>query len=136
LFYVIAASAGILVWIVVSSTSGLAGSVGLDRVFQVGMPALCMMSALMGLFFAGPRMAMGMVPLAAQLLWMLVTQGPDNLLPLGLSALAISSPSRLFWPLNSAHSCTALIRRVKQTWTLAWSILRWASHRSSRPNLL
>jgi hypothetical protein len=52
--------------------------------FQVGMPALCVMSALMGYLSPDHPWPWGAVPLGAQTLWMVATQGLGNLWPLGL----------------------------------------------------
>lgn len=84
--YGIAGLAGILVWVMVSLVSGRREAWDSSLYFQIGLPALCLTSAVMG--YVAPRRAWrwGAVPLAAQTAWMLVTLGLGNLWPLGLVA--------------------------------------------------
>ena len=82
--YGIAASVGILVWVVVATMSGRREAWDSAAYFQVGIPALCLVSAVMGYLAPDRAWRWGAIPLGAQLVWMLVTQGPGNLLPLGL----------------------------------------------------
>ena len=82
--YGIAAVSGILVWVLVSSISGRREAWDSAAYFQVGIPALCLVSAVMGYLAPDRAWRWGAIPLGAQLVWMLVTQGPGNLLPLGL----------------------------------------------------
>lgn len=83
-FYVIAALSGILVWVVVAVMSGRREAWDSAAYFQVGIPALCLVSAVMGYLSPERAWRWGAIPLGAQLVCMLVTQGPGNLLPLGL----------------------------------------------------
>ena len=83
-FYVIAAMSGILVWVAVASVSGRREAWDSSAYFQFGIPALCLVSLIMGYLSPDRAWRWGAVPLAAQLAWMLVTQGAGNLLPLGL----------------------------------------------------
>jgi hypothetical protein len=83
-FYVIAALSGILVWVLVSSISGRREAWDSAAYFQVGIPVLCLVSAVMGYLAPDRSWRWGAIPLGAQIAWMLVTQGPGNLLPLGL----------------------------------------------------
>lgn len=83
-FYLIAVSSGILVWLVVSSLSGRREAWDSPAYFQVGIPALCMMSAVMGYLSPDRPWRWGAIPLGAQVIWMFATQGLGNLWPLGL----------------------------------------------------
>ena len=83
-FYVIAALSGILVWVTVASVSGRQEAWDSSAYFEFGIPALCLVSLIMGYLSPDRAWRWGAVPLAAQLAWMLVTLGAGNLLPLGL----------------------------------------------------
>jgi hypothetical protein len=82
--YVIAAISGVLVWVVVSSLSGRREAWDSPAYFQIGIPVLCTMSAVMGYLSPDRAWRWGAIPLGAELLWMLATQGAGNLLPLGI----------------------------------------------------
>ena len=75
---------GILVWVMILSISGRREAWDSPAYFQFGIPALCLISFVMGYLSPDRPWRWGAVPLAAQLVWMLATDGPGNLLPLGL----------------------------------------------------
>ncbi|MBU6482934.1 MAG: hypothetical protein KGS09_20640 [Nitrospirae bacterium] len=74
---------GVLVWAFVSATSGRREAWDSGLYFSVGMPIVCVISAAIGYFEPSRPWRWGVVPLIGQFFWMLLTQGPGNLLPLG-----------------------------------------------------
>ena len=93
-FYLIAAASGILAWVLVSAMTGRVEAWDSGLYFSVGMPVVCVVALVLG--FLEPRRAWrwGVVPLLAQFLWMLLTQGLGNLLPLGIIVFVVlSAPS-------------------------------------------
>jgi hypothetical protein len=93
-FYLAAATSGVLTWVLVSAVSGRVEAWDSGLYFTLGMPVVCIVSLVLG--FLEPRRAWrwGAVPLLAQFLWMLLSQGPGNLLPLGIVVFVVlSGPS-------------------------------------------
>jgi apolipoprotein N-acyltransferase len=82
--YGLAATSGILVWVIVSMMSGRREAWDSAAYFQVGIPALCLVSAVMGYISPDRTWRWGAIPLGAQIVWMSATQGLGNLFPLGL----------------------------------------------------
>ena len=89
--YGLASGIGIAVWIAVSTVSGRREAWDSESYFLIGMPVVCAASAALG--FLQPRRPWrwGVAPLAGQFSWMLVTQGPGNLLPLGVVVFGVLS---------------------------------------------
>jgi hypothetical protein len=87
--YVMALVVGIVVWVVVSNVSHRREAWDSEWYFKMGVPVVCLLSAVLG--FIEPRRSWrwGTAPLAGQFFWMLVTQGPGNLLPLGVVVFMI-----------------------------------------------
>lgn len=90
-FYLVAVASGISVWIVVSALSGRKEAWDSSAYFSFGLPVVCAVA--MALAFFAPRRSWrwGVVPVAAQFFWMLMTQGPGNLLPLGIVVFGVLS---------------------------------------------
>jgi hypothetical protein len=90
-FYLVAAASGVLTWVLVSAISGRVEAWDSGLYFSIGMPVVCIVSLVLG--FLEPRRAWrwGAVPLLGQFLWMLLTQGPGNLLPLGIVVFVVLS---------------------------------------------
>ena len=82
--YVVSALSGILVWTLVSTWTGRREAWDSEAYFQFGIPALCFVSAALGYLEPDRSWRWGAIPLAAQALVMLATQGFGNLWPLGL----------------------------------------------------
>lgn len=82
--YIVAAVSGILVWGLVSLGTGRREAWDSEVYFQIGLPALCIVSAVLGYLEPDRPWRWGAVPLAAQAGWMFATQGIGNLWPLGL----------------------------------------------------
>ena len=89
--YGLALVTGILVWAAVSNATGRREAWDSQWYFLVSIPAVCIVSAVLG--FVEPRGAWrwGVVPLVGQFSWMLFTQGPGNLLPLGVVMFGVLS---------------------------------------------
>lgn len=89
--YGLALVTGILVWAAVSNATGRREAWDSQWYFLVSIPVVCIVSAVLG--FVEPRRAWrwGVVPLVGQFSWMLFTQGPGNLLPLGVVMFGVLS---------------------------------------------
>jgi hypothetical protein len=90
-FYVAAAASGILVWVAVASLSGRREAWDSSWYFSAGYPFICAVSAVLGFLAPVRSWRWGLAPFAGQFLWLLLTQGPGNLLPLGVIAFAVIS---------------------------------------------
>ena len=87
---------GALTWAVISVATGRREAWDSSWYFSVGMPMICIASAVFGFLEPHKSWRWGVTPLAGQFLWMLVTQGPGNLLPLGVIVFGVlSAPSIL-----------------------------------------
>ena len=87
---------GALTWAVISAASGRREAWDSSWYFSVGMPVICVASAILGFVEPQKSWRWGITPLAGQFLWMLFTQGPGNLLPLGVIVFGVlSAPSIL-----------------------------------------
>ena len=89
--YLAAIICGVSVWIFVSAVSGKKEAWDSGLYFSVGMSVVCVMSAVLGFSEPSRSWRWGVTPLVGQFFWMLLTQGPGNLLPLGVVAFAILS---------------------------------------------
>jgi hypothetical protein len=90
-FYGLAVVTGIVVWVVVSMVSGRREAWDSQLYFLIGIPVVCIMSAALGFVETNRPWRWGVAPLIGQFSWMLLTQGPGNLLPLGLVVFGILS---------------------------------------------
>lgn len=94
--YGVAVVVGIVVWVVVSKASHRREAWDSELYFLVGMPVVCAASAILGMIEPSRPWRWGAVPLAGQFVWMLLTEGPGNLLPLGVIVFGILAiPSML-----------------------------------------
>ncbi|MGA6829371.1 hypothetical protein ACO9S2_17405 [Nitrospira sp. NS4] len=89
--YGLAVGIGIVVWIVVSLLSGRREAWDSEWYFLIGVPVICIVSAALGFIETSRPWRWGVAPLVGQLSWMLVTQGPGNLLPLGVVVFGVLS---------------------------------------------
>jgi hypothetical protein len=95
-FYGVSVVVGIIVWVVVSKVSHRREAWDSQWYFMVGVPVVCVVSAVVGFVEPVRPWRWGAAPLAGQFFWMLVTQGPGNLLPLGVLVFGILAiPSML-----------------------------------------
>lgn len=78
-------------WAGISMVSGKREAFDSALYYQLGIPVICFASALLG--FAEPHKPWrwGALPFCGQFFWLLFTQGPGNLLPLGVIAFSILS---------------------------------------------
>jgi hypothetical protein len=89
--YGVAVVTGILVWVLVSTISGRREAWDSQWYFLVGIPVICLVSAALGYVEASRSWRWGISPLIGQFFWMLLTQGPGSLLPLGLVVFGVLS---------------------------------------------
>ncbi len=87
--YGVAVGVGILVWMVVSMVSHKREAWDSQWYFMVGVPVVCVVSAILGYVEPNRSWRWGAAPLAGQFVWMLLTEGPGNLLPLGVIVFGI-----------------------------------------------
>ncbi len=87
--YGVAVVVGIIVWVVVSHVSHRREAWDSQWYFMIGTPVVCVVSAVLGFIEPSRPWRWGAAPLGGQFFWMLLTQGPGNLLPLGVVVFAI-----------------------------------------------
>jgi hypothetical protein len=87
----LAAAAGAAIWIVIAAAAGRREAWDSGAYFTIGIPAVCLVA--MAFAYARPRRSWrwGVLPMAGQLAWMLVTERSGSLLPLGIVAFGILS---------------------------------------------
>jgi hypothetical protein len=90
-FYGIAVVTGILVWVAVSTASGRREAWDSQWYFLVSVPVVCVVSAALGFVEPSKPWRWGVAPLVGQFAWMLFTEGPGNLLPLGMVVFGVLS---------------------------------------------
>ena len=89
--YGVALVAGTVVWVVVSEASGRKEAWDSQWYFLISIPVVCVVSAVLGFIEPSKPWRWGVAPLAGQFSWMLLTQGPGNLLPLGVVVFGVLS---------------------------------------------
>ncbi len=89
--YAVAFVAGILVWTLVSSSSGRREAWDSELYFTAGIPVLCVLTGILGFVEPNKSWRWGLVPALGQAVAMFVSQGVGNLAPLGIIALSIFS---------------------------------------------
>jgi hypothetical protein len=89
--YGLAVVTGIVVWVVVSTLSGRREAWDSQWYFIIGIPVVCVVSTAFGFIEPSKPWRWGVTPLIGQFSWMLLTQGPGNLLPLGLLVFCVLS---------------------------------------------
>lgn len=94
--YVTAVTGGALVWALMSASSHKREAWDSDLYFTVGLPAVCLLSAVLGYLQPDKPWRWGAAPLAGQGSWLLITQGPGNLLPLGIVLFGILALPSIF----------------------------------------
>jgi hypothetical protein len=81
---VIAGAIGISIWVVVSTVSSKSEAWDSPLYLVVGMPLLCVVAGVFAFIEPNNPWKWAVVPLAAQAVWMFMTQGIGNLAPLGV----------------------------------------------------
>jgi hypothetical protein len=89
--YLAAALGGAAVWIAITAATGRREAWDSEWYFTLGIPAVCLLSLVLGYIEPHRPWRWGILPLAGQFAWMLVTNGPGNLLPLGVIMFGILS---------------------------------------------
>jgi hypothetical protein len=89
--YGLAVVIGILVWVVVSNATGRREAWDSQWYFYISVPVVCVVSAALGFVEPSKPWRWGVAPLVGQFSWMLFTQGPGNLLPLGVVVFGVLS---------------------------------------------
>jgi hypothetical protein len=79
-----AVGCGAAIWILIALASGRKEAWDSGWYFSVGIPAVCLISLALALFEPNRSWRWGVLPMVGQLVWMLLSQGPGNLLPLGV----------------------------------------------------
>jgi hypothetical protein len=82
---------GAAIWIVIALASGRNEAWDSGLYFSAGIPAVCLVS--MAIAYLEPRRSWrwGVLPMVGQLVWMLLSQGVGNLLPLGVIVFGVLS---------------------------------------------
>jgi hypothetical protein len=89
--YLAAALAGAAIWIAVVWASGRREAWDSGLYFAVAIPSVCLVSAVLAFFRPERSWRWGVLPVVGQFAWMLLSQGPGNLLPLGIIAFGVLS---------------------------------------------
>ena len=110
-WYILSAACGAAVWIIIAQVSGRREAWDSGLYFSAGIPAVCMASMAFG--FLAPRRSWrwGITPLAGQFIWMLLAEGPGNLLPLGMVVFAVLSIPAVITARIGAYLGTRRVRR-------------------------
>ena len=82
---------GGLIWAFVAQAAGKREAWDSGLYFTVAIPATCALAMVLAYFDPAKAWRWGVLPMAGQLLWLLLTQGVGNLLPLGLVVFGIFS---------------------------------------------
>jgi hypothetical protein len=91
--YLVAAVCGAAIWILIALASGRKEAWDSGLYFSVGIPAVCLVSMTFAFFEPNRSWRWGVLPLFGQFVWMLLSPGPGNLLPLGVIVFgAVSVP--------------------------------------------
>jgi small-conductance mechanosensitive channel len=105
--YGFAVVTGIVVWVFVSTVSGRREAWDSQWYVLIGIPVVCLVSAALGYVETSRPWRWGVAPLIGQFSWMLLTQGPGNLLPLGLVVFGVLSvPSIITAQIGAAFGST------------------------------
>lgn len=94
--HLMAALCGAAIWIAISLVSGRAEAWDSGLYFSVGIPAMCLVSLAFALLEPARWWRWGVLPLFDQFVWMLLSQGFGDLLPLGIIAFAVLLIPSLF----------------------------------------
>lgn len=89
--YFIAVIGGAAIWIAVAQNTGRREAWDSGVYFSVGIPAVCLLAVALAFVEPLRPWRWGVLPMLGQLLWLLVSEGPGNLLPLGIVLFAVLS---------------------------------------------
>jgi hypothetical protein len=110
--YLVAAGCGAAVWIIVAQVSGRREAWDSGLYFSVGMPAVCLVSLAFAFFAPERSWRWGVLPFAGQFVWMLLSEGPGNLLPLGVIVFAVLSLPAVVAARIGAYLSTRWVRKA------------------------
>jgi hypothetical protein len=88
---VVAVAGGALIWALIAAASGRNEAWDSGAYFSIGIPAVCLLSFVLG--FAAPERSWqwGVWPMVGQLGWAVLSEGGGNLLPLGVVLFGVLS---------------------------------------------
>ena len=89
--YLVAAGCGAAIWILIALASGRNEAWDSGLYFSVGIPAVCLVSMAFAFFEPNRSWRWGVLPMVGQFVWMLISLGPGNLLPLGVIVFGVLS---------------------------------------------
>lgn len=89
--YLLAALAGAAIWLFIAAISGRTEAWDTGSYFTVGIPLVCLVSAVCAYFAPEHSWRWGVLPMIGQFLCLLVMKGGGNLLPLGVIVFAVLS---------------------------------------------
>ena len=89
--HVAAAACGAAIWILISLVSGRNEAWDSGLYFQFGIPAVCLVALAFAYHQPAHPWRWGVLPMAGQLVWMVLSQGVGNMLPLGVIVFGILS---------------------------------------------
>jgi hypothetical protein len=91
------------VWIAISAISGRKEAWDANMYYSVGIPVLCLCVGALGFVEPARNWRWAVLPMAGQAVWVLLSQGFGNLMPLGLVVFAfLSLPLVLFARIGAA----------------------------------
>jgi hypothetical protein len=101
----VSAFAGVAVWVTLSTISGRHEAWDSGEYFYVGMPVLCVVAGVLGYIEPKQIWRWAVVPMAGQAIWLLLSQGFGNLMPLGIVVFVfLSLPLLLFARIGAAFA--------------------------------
>ena len=89
--YLAAIIGGAIIWAFVAGASGKREAWDSELYFSVAIPCMCVLSMVLAYCEPARSWRWGVLPSAGQFGWMLLAQGPGNLLPLGIIAFGVFS---------------------------------------------
>ena len=89
--YLLAMAGGAVIWALVAAAAGKEEAWDSDMYFSIGIPVTCLISLVFGFVQPIRPWRWGIAPFAGQLIWILLTQGFGNLLPLGMILFGVLS---------------------------------------------
>jgi hypothetical protein len=105
MLYVVSVFAGAAVWIAVSKIAGRQEAWDSGEYFFVGMPTLCALAGVLGYVEPKRIWRWAALPMAGQAVWLLLSQGFGNLMPLGIIVFVfLALPLLLFARIGAAFA--------------------------------
>lgn len=111
--YLLSAVCGAVIWILIAQASGRREAWDSGLFFSVGMPAVCLVSMAFAFFEPNHSWQWGVLPMIGQFVWMLVSQGPGNLLPLGVIVFGVLSVPAIIAAQIAAFIATKTVGQKK-----------------------